>query len=662
MMLSKRKIKTDKEPFSIGKEQPKFKKGAPDLRDHMAPSLVKDLSPSDKSFQGKAEDYFVEVGAGTDFARYYRSFTATMKTATTYAGMYDQLFKGEFGEGNADIALHIRPADENKILHDIARMIAGLESDYALTNNSTTKAKIRDSIADLQQQEKRIRRNIERMFFVSTQAVVSANDIEEMKKFSNAMVKRFAGQGVILRPNDRKQLAAITNTTPFDHEKVFDDFFRNMETSCIADLFPFGQGGISHTDGVVLGYDNNKKLVYLDPWKPGMPNPHMVVFGRSGMGKSFLIKLLTLRSAVMGIRTGIIDPDKECEYENLVLALGCSYIKLAPNSKHRLNFFDVNVAEDEDGKRTVELEEGINAAQAIIFKMISSIDEKLLSDGIIKIKLREKIRELYVNFGITSDPGSLYKENDSISDENEFILGGRRLKKMPMLSDLHDLLEEDKHLKKIAAVLKVFTQKGNDPVMSIFDCETNVNIKDDVVFAFSVGNLEQTILRPLGMFIATKWMKENFAYQNRFQKKRMVIDEAQVPMANPEMADWMEDSFRQMRRYNCSMLAASQGFEVFMRVEQGVGILKNATIKLILRQESLDIDAIQGKFNLSEGEANFVLRSPKGTGILMVDNESTILNVKATEKEEEIYTTDPNQLKDLSEKPNKEAGNVDQKT
>ena len=228
--IIKRTKKTGNQQATInkpGKEQPAFKKGAPDIRDHMAPSLVKELSPKDLTMEGKAGDYMVEIGATSEFARYFRSFTAAMKTSTTYAGMYNQLFQGDFGEGNLDIAIHLRPSDESRTLHDLARMIAGLESDYELTNNTTQKAKIRDAIIDLQEQEKRIRRNIERIFFVSTQAVVSANNIQELKKFSNALIKRFAGQGVILRPNDRKQLPALTCTTVFDQERVFEDSFRH---------------------------------------------------------------------------------------------------------------------------------------------------------------------------------------------------------------------------------------------------------------------------------------------------------------------------------------------------------------------------------------------------------------------------------------------------
>jgi type IV secretory pathway VirB4 component len=639
--------KNEKDKKQLSKDQPGLEKGSPDIRDHIAPSLAKELAPKELTgFNEKAGDYIVEVGATSELARFFRSFTATMKTSTTYAGMYNQLYQGEFGSGNLDTAVHLRPADENTALRDLARMISGLESDYNMTQNSTQKSKIRDSILDLREQERRLRRSIERMFFVSTQTIVSATTLDELKKFSNSMIKRFAGQGVILRPNDKKQLQALTCMTPFDQEKVFEHSFRNMESSCVADLFPFGQGGISHTDGVILGRDNYKKLVYLDCWHPKLPNAHLVIFGRAGTGKSYTVKILTLRSAFWGIRTGIIDPDPKSEYENLVVALNGSYIKLNSNSDKRINFLDINYAEDNNGRITVELEESINASQAVVFKMIESIEPSLL-DGYIKMAIREKLRNLYSKLDITSDPNSLF---DTTKNTNSFVLGGRRLKQMPSLSDLYDEMSKDVKLARVADALKYFTQKSGDSTMSIFDCVSNVNIKKDICFAFSVGNLEKAIMKPLGSFIATKWTRENFALQDRFQKKRVIVDEAQELMKTPEMADWTEDSFRQGRKYNVSMCAATQGFEVFMRVPQGLGVLKNATMKLILRQESLDIDAVQGQFNLSEGEANFVLSTPKGTGILKVDNESTILNVLSTKEEDELFTTDPNQLRMLAQK------------
>ena len=62
----------------------------------------------------------------------------------------------------------------------------------------------------------------------------------------------------------------------------------------------------------------------------------------------------------------------------------------------------------------------------------------------------------------------------------------------------------------------------------------------------------------------------------------------------------------------------------------------------LFRQESQDIDAVQGKFDLSAGEAQFVLTSDTGSGIIKVDKESSILHVRAFPEEAEVYNTDPN--------------------
>lgn len=637
----------------IEEEEFDLRHGAATIRDHMAPSLVKELAPGELTAENvAATDYLVEIGAGTKLTRYFRSFTATMTTSTTHAGMLNQLYLSDFGDADADIVVHIRPTETAKVLNGLNRLISGLESDWMMAKSSTEREKLADSILDLREQVRRIRRNIEKMFSVSIQVVVSANSLEEMEKFSKTLVKRFAGQGIVLRPNDRRQLTALLAATPFDVENVIDHSFRNMESSNIADMFPFGQGGIYHNSGIVIGRDAYNNLVFLDPWHPDLPNSHMVILGRAGSGKSMAIKIITERSTFIGIKTGIIDPDRKQEYWNLVTAFGGSYFTLDAKSKHRINMFDVDVAEDNFGNLTVELESAINGAQAIILRMISSISPNLLEDGLIKVLIREKIRELYAKWGITEDPDSLYDTETVYSETNVFTLGRGKLKMMPTLSDFYNLIvhDENEKLQRVAEALKIFTKHGNDPTMSIFDCHSNVNIKDDMVFAFGVGALEPTIMKPLGMFIATKWLIEKFGQQDRFRKKRIVVDESQELLVYPDIANMFENMFRQLRKYNCSMTAVSQGFEVFTRVPQGLGILKNATLKLLLRQEAVDFEDVQSKFNLTEGEMNFLLTSPIGVGLLKIDNQSTIVQIIPTPKEYEIYNTNPNVIAQMLKK------------
>lgn len=130
--------------------------------------------------------------------------------------------------------------------------------------------------------------------------------------------------------------------------------------------------------------------------------------------------------------------------------------------------------------------------------------------------------------------------------------------------------------------------------------------------------------------------------KDRTQKKRIVVDESQLMMEEEEEAKWLENSYRRGRKLNVSMCAVTQGFEVFLRKPEGMGILKNAPTKLLLRQEAIDIEAVQGKFNLASGEAAFLLKANSGVGILKVDEESTIVQMQATDNEYWLYTTNPN--------------------
>jgi type IV secretory pathway VirB4 component len=218
-------------------------------------------------------------------------------------------------------------------------------------------------------------------------------------------------------------------------------------------------------------------------------------------------------------------------------------------------------------------------------------------------------------------------------------------KKMPTLSDLYIKMTQKPDLQQAAMFLKPFTRHGSTPAQAIFDCQSNVTIKDVPAFAISTKELDEDIMKPIGLFIATKWVWEKFG-KNRRLKKRIVVDEAQKMMddSSIELAKWLEDAYRTARKRNISMCAVTQGFEVFLKLPQGMGILKNASTKILMRQESIDIEAVQDKFSLSEGESAFLLNAPKGWGIIKVNNDASIFFADTTETEYRMFTSDPNDL------------------
>ncbi len=78
-------------------------------------------------------------------------------------------------------------------------------------------------------------------------------------------------------------------------------------------------------------------------------NHNSVVLGRSGSGKSHLVKLETLRSLYRDIQASVIDP--EYEYARLAAQVGGAYVHLGADGV-RLNPFDLPIHTTAAGRRT----------------------------------------------------------------------------------------------------------------------------------------------------------------------------------------------------------------------------------------------------------------------------------------------------------------------
>ena len=633
-LLKKRKKKSKMEQIPASELIPNGK-------DFFSPSVIKELIPTDESIEGRSNDYYVEVGAGQEMTRYFRNFFAELSGGTTYAGMLDSLILGEFGKGDTDLAIHIDPVEKSQELHDINRRIKGIMSDLYSEGDQAKQEELKDELYDLKGQQARLRKNLENTFRVSIQACLSSNNIDDLKKYSNTMIRKFKGKEIIMRPPDGKQLESFLNLLPIRRNKTYREHAMTLESTNLADLFPFSNGTISHRSGIVWGLDPFSRPIYYDGFRSDMMNNNIVILGRSGGGKTFATLTLTNRSAHIGIRTVIIDP--KGDYRKYVKKMNCPYIDLDADSEDRINFFDVDVEERAGKPPAVNLEETVNGARAIVFKMIRVLDPDILN-GMTKVKIQNKIYELYEEKGITSDPESIFESGSqkitNANGQRTLNMAGKR-KKMPQLSDLYILLSQDPEAHHVAELLKNFTVHGNSPSQAVFDCQSTLTLSNKPITAFGLSNLDKDVMRPIGTFIATKWQSIKFARKNRHIPKRVIFDEAQHAMNEPETAEWMENEFREMRFFQTSFCAITQGFEVFTRVENGLGILKNAPTKLFLRQEDIDIDAVKDSFDLTEWEANFLVsRANKGRGILRVEDESAEIQVDATPAEFEMFKTD----------------------
>jgi type IV secretory pathway VirB4 component len=208
---------------------------------------------------------------------------------------------------------------------------------------------------------------------------------------------------------------------------------------------------------------------------------------------------------------------------------------------------------------------------------------------------------------------------------------------MPTLSNLRDNLEKFRKssetnveiLSPIINTLGMFCKGG---IYDMFDRQTSDDLKDFVnapVVNFDISQLEESILRPIGMYIAMSWTWEKFVKKNPKIKKRIVCDEAWM-LVNKNMAgheftaQFLENCARRIRKRNGGLLVASQNFVEFADNPQGKAVLTNSTVNIFLKQNPTDIDALQDTFKLSEGEKQFLLTAKRGEMLMRMGDESSL--------------------------------------
>ena len=129
-----------------------------------------------------------------------------------------------------------------------------------------------------------------------------------------------------------------------DKVKKIHTFDRNS----MGTVFPFTTSEVGHATGVPIGFNKQTGTpILFDNFHPSLTNYNMVIFAKSGAGKSVTMKTLVSRSSVlMGIESLALDA--EGEYTIVAESLGGINVVISPNSQTVINLFDVEVERVKD--------------------------------------------------------------------------------------------------------------------------------------------------------------------------------------------------------------------------------------------------------------------------------------------------------------------------
>lgn len=556
------------------------------------------------------------------------------------------------GEG-IDIDVHLSRENRSKTIDKVAQRIRlnrtklkGMQdtsTDYEeLTNSIQAGYYIKNGVAN----------HNEDLFYMSVFVTISAKTYDELLWRKQQMTDMLKSMDMYLSDCRFQQEDALRSVMPFLQisPKLQKKTQRNVLTSGAASTYMFTSFEMSDDSGVLLGVNrHNNSLCIVDLFNTKInKNANLTMCGTSGTGKTFTLQLLALRMRMRGIQCYIIAPIKGHEFKRACSKIGGEFIKIAPGSPHCINVMEIRHTISPEMELIDEVD--YNDMDSMLARKIQQLmiffsllipdmtneEEQMLDEALIKT---------YNEFGITHDNNSLYADATCFPP---------KLKKMPILGDLHKHLLENPMTTRIAAIVSRFVTGSAQS----FNRQTNVDLTNKYI-VLDLSELKGKLL-PVGMMIALDYVWDNIK-ADRVKKKAIMIDEIWQLIgasSNKLAAEFCLEIFKVIRGYGGAAIAATQDLSDFFSLDDGKygrAIINNSKNKIILNLEQDEAQYVKDVLKLTRTEVRSITQFERGEALIHSNNNKVPVVIKASVEEKEMITTDRAELEAILRKRQKEA-------
>ena len=592
------------------------------------PSFKKDIKKKAKSittdpFESKLltlRDILAPNSIEVDFkdliidGKYNRVFYISGYPRTVTPNFLDPLINME-EEGS--ISIFIYPMDIDQVLQILKNKIAQLEASLMIQmqEGKVLDPKEKVKLEDAQKLIDRIAAGHERFFKVGIYIRIQADSKKEIKEKTHILFSLLSAIGLKANSTLLNVEAAFHSTLPKMQDRLQQHI--ELDTTTIAYMFPFTSYHLAHKDGILYGVNlHSKSLVIFNRFR--MPNANEVVFATSGSGKSYYVKLQILRYMLLGVNCFVIDPEKE--YDRLTHAVEGSYINFSSTSEHKINPFEffVDIEKAQKGKKDILQDKilSLHTFFSLLFKTKLDSFESALLDKALFLTYKER--------GITSDPATWKNQP-------------------PLLEDLYKILKgmpEQKAQSLAERLLPYVVGSG----AGVFNKPTNIDINNQLV-VFSVRDLRDE-LRPIAMYLILDylWTRIRDSIET---KKLLVIDEAWHLMQFEDSAKFVFSIAKRARKYNMGLTTISQDVDEFINSKYGKAVITNASMKMLLKQDTAALRLLSELFALTTGEREFLSNAPVGEGLFFAGKYHLGIKILSNKLEHLLITSKPDEIKRL---------------
>ena len=591
--------------------------------------------------------------------KYARSFfVSTLPRMCTFP----ELFRDMYFFGDINTSIYINPVQEAKSQSELNRVINELETERIVAadrGNINRESNLTQKRLEAEQLRDEIAAGFNKLYEASVIATIFTYNLEDLDRLTKLLASEMSKSLVGIKTAWAMQEDAFKSNLPLMEDKIAKK--HTFDRRSMSTVFPFTTSEVSHPSGIPLGFNKQTGTpILFDNFHSSLTNYNMVIFAKSGAGKSVTMKTLISRSSLlMGIESLALDA--EGEYTIVAESLGGINVVLSPTSKTVINLFDLETetAKDEITGRerlVLNIENKVEDVTQSLLTMARGSTRSKDVNELTKQIIAEAVSEEYAALGITSDPNSLYEATSNFNRNDKLY---REKKKMPTIGSWYKRIQRKAtentnddyrfHYSYLIKVMKQYIREYNGQ-MAYFDGQSTFELLEGAPFInLDISQLEEKFARPLAQQILLTWIWEKFVKKNsedrrRARKKRVIVDEAWMLLPYPEAVDFLNTMARRARKRNVSLAVVSQRFQDFYEKPEAQAVLTSSDTKLFLAQDKSEIQYLKEVFKLSEGEAGFLVTCGKGEGLFKIGQETAILKITPTQKEFEFVETNLNKL------------------
>jgi type IV secretory pathway VirB4 component len=509
-----------------------------------------------------------------------------------------------------NISMFVYPTKSEEVLENLKRKVGEMEATIQsdLKRGRVIEPSIQVALEDALGLQQELAKGAQRFFQFGLYVTIPAKTKEDLDKTTKQIEATLGSLLIVSKKAILQMEEGFKTTLPGGTDRLL--VTRNMDTTSLATTFPFTTSELSANEGILYGInEGNDSLIVFDRFT--LENANCVVFGKSGSGKSYMVKLEVMRSLMFDTEVIIIDPENE--YEALTHALGGEYVRFRFGTTTKINPFDLALLAKQ-GEQESELNQKVLSLHGffrVVMGALTPTEDAILDRALILA---------YKQKGITPDPATQGKEP-------------------PLMEDLYKTLVgmEDPLARGLADRIEKFVRGS---LVGIFDQQTNVAIRNQLT-VFSIRDLEDE-LRPIAMYLILDFIWTKI---RRDKKRRLlIVDEAWYMMKYPDSANFLNSIAKRARKYYLGVTTITQDAEDFLSIDLGKAIIQNSSMQILLKQSAAAIDKIADVFYLSEGEKHLLLAADIGEGLFFAGPAHAAMRVIASAEEHELATTKPQEV------------------